>query len=55
MMDDEKDGAVADGKPQAGPGGEDLCPRCGFKDWLKAKCKKICQNCGYTEDCSDLF
>jgi len=28
------------------------CPICGFPS-VEEKCKVICQNCGYTRDCSD--
>ena len=30
------------------------CPICG-NAMLGAHCKLICRNCGYREDCSDLF
>jgi hypothetical protein len=30
------------------------CPICGGA-LLGAHCKLICRNCGYREDCSDLF
>jgi hypothetical protein len=30
------------------------CPICGT-EMFGAHCKLICRNCGYREDCSDLF
>ncbi len=32
----------------------DACPICGGP-LLGMQCKLICENCGYREDCSDLF
>lgn len=52
----------ADRSPGSGPestGGDALlkkliCPICGSM-MVGLHCKLICENCGYREDCSDLF
>lgn len=31
-----------------------ICPLCGG-DLAGLHCKLVCRNCGYREDCSDLF
>ncbi len=40
-------------QPPANPP-PDACPICG-EALLGVHCKLICRNCGYREDCSDLF
>jgi hypothetical protein len=40
--------------PPEPPADQDLCPICGAT-MFGAHCKLICPNCGYREDCSDLF
>lgn len=45
-------------QPRATAAGEaaksGICPRCGTRLY-GAHCKLVCGNCGYREDCSDLF
>ncbi len=43
--------AAADKPPPPQPS---TCPLCGTA-LAGRHCKLICPNCGYTEDCSDLF
>lgn len=31
-----------------------ICPICGG-ELIGTHCKLVCRNCGYREDCSDLF
>ncbi len=32
-----------------------ICPQCNELKVMELNCKRICTNCGYKEDCSDLF
>ncbi len=36
------------------PAEQDLCPICGTP-LFSLHCKRLRRNCGYREDCSDLF
>ena len=36
------------------PADSEACPICGHGTEA-VQCRLICRNCGYTEDCSDLF
>ena len=31
------------------------CPQCGMEDLTDRQCKAVCEQCGYTESCEDLF
>jgi hypothetical protein len=33
----------------------DTCPVCGIATLSERYCKVVCENCGYTESCEDLF
>lgn len=33
----------------------DTCPVCGIATLSERHCKVLCENCGYTESCEDLF
>ena len=33
--------------------GQPSCAVCGSPTVVEIKCKVICRNCGYTEDCGD--
>lgn len=33
----------------------DTCPVCGIATLSERHCKVVCENCGYTESCEDLF
>jgi len=34
---------------------DDSCPQCGTSDLTARHCKAVCEQCGYTESCEDLF
>jgi len=46
--------AGGDTRREASPPERDACPLCGTA-LFALHCKRICRNCGYREDCSDLF
>jgi hypothetical protein len=41
--------------PVAADDSVDTCPVCGIATLSERHCKVVCENCGYTESCEDLF
>lgn len=34
---------------------ENMCPQCGRETLTDRHCKVVCEQCGYTESCEDIF